>query len=81
VVPGVVGSATVHSVGDVYCCVGSSSLESSDCGWGAVSSSSEDSGTCSLSKGRVSPSNSCMSGHAIPRYGFLVTLSCSSLCH
>jgi hypothetical protein len=43
------------------------SLDSSDCGRGAVGSSSEDLGTCLLSEGRLSLSNSCMSGCAIPR--------------
>jgi hypothetical protein len=61
--------------------MGSSSLESSKCGRGAAGSSSEDLGTCSLSKGRLSPSNLCMLGRATPRYGFLVMLLCSSLCH
>jgi hypothetical protein len=57
-----------------------SSLESSDCGLGAVGSSSDDSGTHLLSDGRLSPSNSWMSGRLIPRYGFLVLTLCSSSC-
>jgi hypothetical protein len=56
------------------------SLESSDCGLGAAGSSSDDSGTCSLSDGRLSPSNSWISSRSIPRYGFLVLVSCSSSC-
>jgi hypothetical protein len=56
------------------------SLKSSDCGLNAVGSSSDDSGTCSLSDGRLSPSNLWMSGHSILRYGFLVLMSCSSSC-
>jgi hypothetical protein len=47
--------------------VGSSMLESSDCGRGAAGSSSEDLRIRSLSEGRLSPSNSCMSGRAILR--------------
>jgi hypothetical protein len=49
--------------------VSSSSLELSDRGLGALGSSSEDSGTCSLSD-----------GSATLRQGCLVALSCSSLC-
>jgi hypothetical protein len=56
------------------------SLESSDCGLGAVGSSSDEFGTHSLSDGRLSPSNLWMSGRLTPRYGFLVQTSCSSSC-
>jgi hypothetical protein len=58
----------------------SSSLDSSDCGLGAVGSSSDESGTRLLSDGRLSPLNSWMSGHSILRYGLLVQTSCSSSC-
>jgi hypothetical protein len=55
-------------------------VESSDCGLGTVGSLSDDLGTHSLSDGRLSLSNLWMSGHSIPRYGFLVQTSCSSSC-
>jgi hypothetical protein len=45
-----------------------------------VGSSSDDSGNCLLSDGRLSPSNSWILSHWTPRYGFLVLTSCSSLC-
>jgi hypothetical protein len=61
--------------------VGSSSLELSDSGLGLVGSLSEDSGIGSLSDGRLSPSNSCMSSRSTPRYGFLILTSWLSLCH
>jgi hypothetical protein len=64
--------------------VGSSSLESlesSDLGLGPLGSSSDDSGIGSLSDGRLSPSNSWMSGLSTPRYGLLVLASWSSSCH
>ena len=67
-----------------YHCVGSSSLESlesSDLGLGAFGSSSDDSGTGSLSDGRLSPSNSWMSSLSTPRNGVLVLASWSSSCH
>jgi hypothetical protein len=56
------------------------SLESSDCGLGAAGSLSDESGTHSLSDGRLSPSNSWMLRCLTPRYGFLVRTSCSSSC-
>jgi hypothetical protein len=56
------------------------SLESSDCGLGAVGSSSDELGICLLSDGRLSPSNLWMLGRLILRYGFLVWMSCSSSC-
>jgi hypothetical protein len=59
----------------VYRCVGSSSLESSNSGLGAAGSLSDDSGACSLSDGRLSPSNWWISSHSIPRYGLLVLAS------
>jgi hypothetical protein len=55
--------------------VGSSSVELSDSGLGAVGSSSEDSGRGSSSDGRLSPSNSWMLGRSTPRYGLLVLVS------
>jgi hypothetical protein len=67
VTPDVVGNVVVLSVGNGWRCVGSSMLESSDCGRGAAGSSSEDLRIRSLSEGRLSPSNSCMSGRAILR--------------
>ena len=57
------------------------SLESSDLGLGASGSSSDDTGTGSLSDGRLSPSNSWMSSLSTPRYGVLVLASWSSSCH
>jgi hypothetical protein len=60
--------------------MGSLSLELSDTGRSAGGSSSDDSVMCSLSEGTLSLLNSWMSAHATPRYGFLVVLSCSSLC-
>ena len=66
-VPGVVGVIVVVSIGGAYRCVSSSSLELSDCGLGTVGSLSEESGACSLSDGRLSPSNSWMLGHSTPR--------------
>jgi hypothetical protein len=59
--------------------VGSSLLDSSGCGWGAIGSLSEDLAICSFSEGRLSPSNLCMLGCPTPRYGLLVAASCSSL--
>jgi hypothetical protein len=59
----------------------SSSLESGDLGLGNGGSSSDDSIVGSRSEGRLSPSNSCMSGLAIPRYGLLVRESWLSSCH
>jgi hypothetical protein len=50
-------------------------------GLGRAGSSSDDSMIASRSEGRLSPLNSCMSGLATPRYGFLVRESWSSLCH
>jgi hypothetical protein len=67
VVPGVAGSIIVCSTGDARHCIGSSSLDFSNAGHSTAGSSSDDSAICSLSKGRLSPSNLCMSGHAIPR--------------
>jgi hypothetical protein len=67
VVPGVAGSIVVCSIGDVNCCVGSLSLASSDAGPGAAGSSSDDSSTGSLSKGRLSLSKLCILGCMIPR--------------
>ena len=67
VVPNVAGNAAVRSAGDAKHCVGSSSLDSSETGCGAGGSSSDDSATCSFSEGRDSPSNSYISGCAIPR--------------
>jgi hypothetical protein len=67
VTPGVAGSVIVRSVGDAWHCVGLSLLESSNCGQGAASSLSEDSGICSLSEGRLSPLNSCILGRVILR--------------
>jgi hypothetical protein len=55
-------------------------LESSDCGLGAAGSLSNESGTRSLSDGRLSPLNLWMSRCSTPRYGFLVQMLCSSLC-
>jgi hypothetical protein len=49
VVSGVVGVGIVASVGGAYHWVSSSSLELSDWGLGAVGSSSEELGACSLS--------------------------------
>jgi hypothetical protein len=68
-VPDAAVVAGVCSAGDVICCVGSSLLleSSPDCGRGAVDSLSDDLGIHSLSDGRLSLSNSCMSGQAIPR--------------
>jgi hypothetical protein len=76
-----VGDTGFCSLAGVYRCVGSSlSLESSDCGLGAAGSSSDDLGTCSLSDGRLSLSNSWILSRLIPRYGLLVLVSCSSSC-
>jgi hypothetical protein len=47
--------------------MGSLPLESSDYDQSAAGSSSKESGTCSLSEGRLSPSNSCMSGRVTLR--------------
>jgi hypothetical protein len=69
---------------DVRWGIGSSSLESlesSDLGLGTLGSSSDDTGTGSLSDGRLSPSNSWMSSLSTPRYGVLVLASWSSSCH
>jgi hypothetical protein len=55
-------------------------LESSDCGLGAVGSLSDESGTRSLSDGRLSPTNLWMSRCSTLRYGFHVLTSCSSSC-
>jgi hypothetical protein len=49
-----------------------SSLDSGNLGFGRAGSSSDDSIVALRSDGRLSPSNSCMSGLVIPRYGFLV---------
>jgi hypothetical protein len=65
VVSDVAGGIVVCSVGDVRHCVGFSSLDSSDAGRGAGGSLSDDSVICSPSEGRLSLSNSCMSGRAI----------------
>jgi hypothetical protein len=46
-------------------------LDSGDVGLGRTGSSSESSIAGSWSDGRLSPSNSWMSGLATPRYGFL----------
>jgi hypothetical protein len=66
---------------DVRRCVGSSSLDSSDCGLGTAGSSSDEFGMGSLSDGRLSPSNSWISSRSTPRYGFFVLMSWSSSCH
>jgi hypothetical protein len=50
-------------------------------GLGTSGSSSDDTGTGSLSDGRLSPSNSWMSSLSTPRYGVLVLTSWSSSCH
>jgi hypothetical protein len=52
-----------------------SSLDSGDLGLGRTGSSSEYSIVGSWSDGRLSPSNSWMSGLATPRYGFLERVS------
>jgi hypothetical protein len=59
----------------------SSSLDWGDLGLGKAGSLSDDLMVASRSDGRLSPSNSWMSGLAIPRYGFLVRVSWSSSCH
>jgi hypothetical protein len=61
--------------------VGSSSLDIGERGLGKAGSSSDDSIVASRSDGRLSPSNSWMSGLGIPRYGLLVRVSWSSSCH
>jgi hypothetical protein len=61
--------------------VGSSSLDWGELGLGKAGSSSDDSMVASRSDGRLSPSNSCMSGLGVPRYGLLVRVSWSSSCH
>jgi hypothetical protein len=61
--------------------VGSSSLDWIDLGLGRAGSSSDDSMVASRSDGRLSPSNSWISGLAIPRYGFFARVSWSSSCH
>jgi hypothetical protein len=53
----------------------SSSLDWGDLGLGRAGSSSDDSIVASRSDGRLSPSNSCMSGLGILRYGFFVQVS------
>jgi hypothetical protein len=58
----------------------SSSLDSGDFGLGRMGSSSEYSIVASWSDGRLSPSNSWMSGLGTPRYGFLERVSWSSSC-
>jgi hypothetical protein len=63
----VAGGVVICSVKDVRHCVGSSSLDSSDAGHSAGGSSSDDSAIHLFSEGRLSPSNSCMSGRATPR--------------
>jgi hypothetical protein len=67
VAPDAVSSIVGCSIEDVNHCVGSSSLDFSDGGHGANGSLSNDSVICLLSKGRLSPSNSCMSAHVTPR--------------
>jgi hypothetical protein len=47
--------------------IGSSLLDTGDLGLGKAGSSSDDSMVASRSDGRLSPSNSWMSGLAIPR--------------
>ena len=51
--------------------VGSFSLDTGEWGLGKAGSSSDDSIVASRSDGRLSPSNSWMSGLATPRYGLL----------
>jgi hypothetical protein len=58
----------------------SSSLDLGDFGLGRTGSSSESSIVGSWSDGRLSPSNSWMSGLATLRYGFLERVSWSSSC-
>jgi hypothetical protein len=60
--------------------VGSSSLDTGEWGLGKAGSSSDDSTVASRSDGRLSPSNSWISGLGIPRYGLLVRVSWSSSC-
>ena len=67
VVLGVTGSVVVCSIGDANCCVGSSSLASSDSGHGAASSSSDDFSTGLFLEGRLSLLKSCISVRIIPR--------------
>jgi hypothetical protein len=61
--------------------IGSSSLDWGDLGLGKAGLSSDDSMAASRSDGRLSPSNSWMSGLGIPRYGLFVRVSWSSSCH
>jgi hypothetical protein len=61
--------------------VDSSLLDIGERGLGKAGSSSDDSIVASRSDGRLSPSNSWMSGLGIPRYGLLVRVSWSSSCH
>ena len=65
--PGVVGVVIAVLAGGAYHCVSSSSLELSDSGRSTVGSSSDNSGTCSLSDGRLSPLNLCMLSCMTPR--------------
>jgi hypothetical protein len=67
VAPGVVGVIVVVAIRGAYRCVSSSSLELSDWGPGMLGSSSKDLESCSLSDGRLSPSNSCISSRSTPR--------------
>jgi hypothetical protein len=57
-----------------------SSLDLGDLGLGKTGSSSEYSTVASWSDGRLSPSNSWISGLGVPRYSFLVWVSWSSSC-
>ena len=67
VVPNVASNAVVCSAGDARHCMGFLSLDSSDAGCGADGFSSDESGICLFSEGRLSPLNLCMLGRAIPR--------------
>jgi hypothetical protein len=68
-------------VTSVRVCVGISSLlDLGDFGLGRTGSSSEYSIVASWSDGRLSPSNSWMSGLGTPRYGFFEQVSWSSSC-